>query len=94
MREASTQYEQLYHKLPYEQEVERVNQLLAQPIVGDMVRTLTEAVLPAPMPEPVAKKSVELPAPNMMPEEFEETKVKYRSPRARAERKEIEEIAL
>lgn len=73
VKQASTQYEKLMHKLPYEEEVKRLNELLENPIVGDMVKTLTEATLPAPMTgKVVSKRSVTLPPYEPGEEEEEE----------------------
>ena len=78
VKQASTQYEKLMHKLPYEEQVKRLNELLENPIVGDMVKTLTEATLPAPSSGVMSSRQVILPS--YEPEEAEkeeEYKVVY-----------------
>lgn len=47
--EASKQYESVPHKVPLEDKVKLLKEELEVPIIGDMVRTMTQAVLPAPM---------------------------------------------
>lgn len=47
--QASKQYQSVPHKVPLEDKVRLLKEELEVPIVGDMVRTLTQAVLPAPM---------------------------------------------
>lgn len=47
--QASKEYESVPHKVPLEDKIKLLKEELEVPIVGDMVRTLTQAMLPAPM---------------------------------------------
>jgi len=46
--QASKDYEQMMNKVPLEEKVDLLKEELATPIVGDMIRTLTNFVAPAP----------------------------------------------
>ncbi|ABP73425.1 hypothetical protein [Acidianus bottle-shaped virus] len=48
--EAGKQYESVPHKVPLEDKVRLLKEELEVPIIGDMVRSMTQAVLPGPMP--------------------------------------------
>lgn len=61
VHQASQQYEQLFHKLPYEQSLKQLENILRHPVVGDMVRTLTEATLPSPQVGVTEEKKVIMP---------------------------------
>lgn len=57
--EASKQYETLPHKVPLEEKVKLLKEELETPIIGDMIRSMTQAVLPVPAPT-MAPNVVEL----------------------------------
>lgn len=61
---ASDMYEQVPHKVPLEDKVKLLKEELEVPIVGDMIKQMTEAVLPEPTPV-VAPNVVELKEPNV-----------------------------
>lgn len=58
---AAEQYRNQPNKIPFEQKVNILKDILATPIVGDMVRTFTEAVftLPPPPPAPAFEVNVQ-----------------------------------
>jgi len=59
--QASKDYEQMMNKVPLEEKVDLLKEELATPIVGDMIRTLTSFVAPAPAPTPANVVKVEMP---------------------------------
>lgn len=70
--EASKQYEAIPHKVRLEEKVKLLKEELEVPIIGDMIRQLTEATLPTPVAPP-APYQVEVKAPNVeLKEEGEE----------------------
>ena len=61
VHEASQQYESMPHKMTYEQQVRELRNLLAHPIVGDMIKNLTEATIPTTTEAPVMTTEVSYP---------------------------------
>ena len=71
--QASKQYENMMNKESIEQMVENLQNLTSMPIVGDMIRNMTEANLPTVTETaPVSSEKVTIPAPKPKPEEKEE----------------------
>ena len=50
--QAGEQYERIMNKTTLEDKVQTLNQILATPIVGDMVRSMTESMIQIPEVEP------------------------------------------
>ena len=71
--QAGKEYENMMNKESLEQMVENLQNLTTMPVVGDMIRNMTEANLPMVTPtEPVSSEKVVIPAPKPKPEEKEE----------------------
>ena len=71
--QASKQYEAIMNKETMEQMAENLENIVSMPIVGDMIKNMTKATIPAPeVTAPVSEETVAIPTAKPRPEKEEE----------------------